>query len=93
MQSLISHWYQLATEGSKNGPWSGAEGAGCVQAAGAGLGEATPLHVSCHLASDGTKLETAAARPPPAVVGAHCADPHQVPKLHCSLICAISRRD
>ncbi|XP_047537096.1 baculoviral IAP repeat-containing protein 6 [Vanessa atalanta] len=83
-QSSQPHHYHLKdllnlppdTEGGKNGgAWSGAGG---VEAAGAGLGEATPLHVSCHLASDGTKLETAAARPPPAVVGAHSADPHQL---------------
>lgn len=56
-------------------PWWGLSG---IEAVAAGLGEATPLHVTCHLASDGTKLETAAARHPPAVVSAHSADPHQV---------------
>ncbi|CAH0728119.1 unnamed protein product, partial [Brenthis ino] len=57
------------------GAWWGLSG---LEAVGAGLGEATPLHVTCHVASDGTKLETAAARHPPAVVSAHSADPHQL---------------
>ncbi|XP_061384581.1 baculoviral IAP repeat-containing protein 6 isoform X3 [Danaus plexippus] len=53
-------------------------GTGGMEAVGAGLGEASPLHVTCHLASDGTKLETATATHPPAVVSAHSADPHQL---------------
>ncbi|XP_069360568.1 baculoviral IAP repeat-containing protein 6 isoform X2 [Maniola hyperantus] len=53
-------------------------GLGDLEAVAAGLGEATPLHVTCHLASDGTKLETAATRHPPTVVSAHSADPHQL---------------
>lgn len=67
----------LAESGKSNGAsaWWGLSG---LEAVGAGLGEATPLHVTCHVASDGTKLETAAARHPPAVVSAHSADPHQV---------------
>ncbi|XP_052743953.1 baculoviral IAP repeat-containing protein 6 isoform X2 [Bicyclus anynana] len=66
----------LDSEGkANNSAWWGL---GDLEAVAAGLGEATPLHVTCHLASDGTKLETAAARHPPTVVSAHSADPHQL---------------
>ncbi|XP_039757629.1 baculoviral IAP repeat-containing protein 6 isoform X2 [Pararge aegeria] len=66
----------LDSEGkTNNSAWWGL---GDLEAVAAGLGEATPLHVTCHLASDGTKLETAATRHPPTVVSAHSADPHQL---------------
>ncbi|PZC74551.1 hypothetical protein B5X24_HaOG207685 [Helicoverpa armigera] len=49
---------------------------------GAGLSEAMPLHVTCHVASDGTKLESSGARHHSAVVsslpGAGPGDPSQV---------------
>ncbi|RVE55239.1 hypothetical protein evm_000137 [Chilo suppressalis] len=50
---------------------------------GAGLSEAMPLHVTCHVASDGTKLESTGARHHPAVVssfpgGFGGADPNQL---------------
>ncbi|XP_047034012.1 baculoviral IAP repeat-containing protein 6 isoform X2 [Helicoverpa zea] len=48
---------------------------------GAGLSEAMPLHVTCHVASDGTKLESSGARHHSAVVsslpGAGPGDPSQ----------------
>ncbi|KAL4711749.1 hypothetical protein ACJJTC_015815 [Scirpophaga incertulas] len=49
--------------------WAASQGVGVF---GAGLSEAVPLHVACHAASDGTKLEAAAPRPHPAAV---CALP------------------
>ncbi|CAK1549545.1 unnamed protein product [Leptosia nina] len=42
------------------------------------VGEAMPLHVSFHVASDGTKLESAATSHPPPVVTAHTADSNQL---------------
>lgn len=49
---------------------------------GAGLSEAMPLHVTCHVASDGTKLESNGSRHHSAVVsalpGAGPGDPSQV---------------
>ncbi|KOB77776.1 putative survivin, partial [Operophtera brumata] len=63
--------------------WAQNNGAGVF---GLGVSEATPLHVSCHLASDGTKLESSGYRHHSAVVsalpGAAAAapatnDPHQ----------------
>ncbi|XP_041968992.1 baculoviral IAP repeat-containing protein 6 isoform X2 [Aricia agestis] len=61
-------------KGGTGGWWAGAGAA----AACAGLAEALPLHVTCHLASDGTKLESATPRVPPPVVSAHPADTHQL---------------
>lgn len=37
-----------------------------------------PLHVTCHVASDGTKLESSGARHHPAVVSSLPGDPNQV---------------
>ncbi|XP_049878015.1 baculoviral IAP repeat-containing protein 6 isoform X2 [Pectinophora gossypiella] len=45
---------------------------------GAGLSEAMPLHVTCHVASDGTKLESTGARHHPAVVSTLPGDPQQL---------------
>ncbi|XP_063387363.1 baculoviral IAP repeat-containing protein 6 [Cydia fagiglandana] len=45
---------------------------------GAGLSEAMPLHVSCHAASDGTKLESTGGRHHPAVVSTLPGDPNQL---------------
>lgn len=45
--------------------WAQNNGAGVFSL---GVSEATPLHVSCHLVSDGTKLETAGYRHHAAVV-------------------------
>ncbi|CAH4031478.1 baculoviral IAP repeat-containing protein 6 isoform X1 [Pieris brassicae] len=42
------------------------------------VGESLPLHVSCHVASDGTKLDTAPTNHPPPVVSAHTADSNQL---------------
>ncbi|XP_072930156.1 dual E2 ubiquitin-conjugating enzyme/E3 ubiquitin-protein ligase BIRC6 isoform X2 [Epargyreus clarus] len=55
--------------------WAGTGGVGAL---GAGLAEAAPLHVTCHVASDGTKLEAAPARHATVVVSAHPADAHQL---------------
>ncbi|CAK1583350.1 unnamed protein product [Parnassius mnemosyne] len=70
----------LDMEGKGVGAWSGAWWAagGAGGAASAAAGAALPLHVSCYVASDGTKLESAAARQQPAVVSALPADTHQL---------------
>ncbi|XP_059058319.1 baculoviral IAP repeat-containing protein 6 [Achroia grisella] len=59
--------------------WAQNDGVGVF---GAGLSEAQPLHVSCHVASDGTKLESSGARLHAAVVSSlppgPPAHPHQL---------------
>ncbi|XP_026725777.1 LOW QUALITY PROTEIN: baculoviral IAP repeat-containing protein 6-like [Trichoplusia ni] len=69
---------------TKSGPsstawWAQNNGVGVF---GAGLSEAMPLHVTCHVASDGTKLESSGARHHAAVVsslpGAGPGDPSQI---------------
>jgi hypothetical protein len=60
--------------------WAQSNGVGVF---GAGLSEALPLHVTCHVASDGTKLESTGSRHHPAVISVFPgafggADPTQV---------------
>ncbi|KAI5632912.1 inhibitor of apoptosis domain-containing protein [Phthorimaea operculella] len=63
---------------SSGGAWWAANNG--VSIFGAGLSEAVPLHVSCHVASDGTKLECAGggARARVCAVSDVGGDPHQL---------------
>lgn len=67
--------------------WAQNNGVGVFSA---GLSEAMPLHVTCHVASDGTKLESSGARHHSAVVssmpGGGPGDPTQVFLTHIPFI-------